>query len=74
MKSFLKQWIEIRNTPSPKDFESSMNSIKSIYMQNPTPENYALMHKEMDEVLCDTLEALGYNDGVKVFRETGRKY
>lgn len=52
---------------TPEEFKIKMQEITEIG----DPE---IAHHEADELLCEALEALGYNDGVKAFHNVGKWY
>lgn len=48
---------------TPEQFEQKMRFLQSYYQSNPTHLQYKLA-----ECMADTLEKLGYKEGVKYFR------
>jgi hypothetical protein len=51
----------------PKEFYEKM---KELSMNNDTE----MMHMEMDDLLCECLESLGYKKGIEVFRDEPKWY
>ena len=57
---------------SPDEFVGKMREIKEeLYFKNAYIES---CHMEMDELMCETLSSLGYDEGVKLFRTTPKWY
>lgn len=54
---------------NPDEFLAELKAIK--HRQEGDPET---CHIEMDEILCQTLSALGYDEGIKYFRTTPKWY
>lgn len=48
---------------TPNDFELKMQTLITKYGNNPEE-----LHIEMDKLMCDLLTDLGYEKGVKVFK------
>lgn len=38
------------------------------------PDDPEYVHGEMDDLLCEVLESLGYGEGVEIFRNTYKWY
>lgn len=53
---------------TPEEFKLKMQTILTKYDD---PES---VHFKMDELMCEVLTELGYNDGVKVFENTEKWY
>ncbi len=61
----------MKEAPTPNEFKEKMKELSDgikIGMDLEEP------HKDMDEYLCQTLEALGYSEGIKLFRTTPKWY
>lgn len=54
---------------SPEEFYEKMLQLKKDF-GNGEEE----VHIKMDDLLCETLSTLGYDDGVKIFKETSKWY
>ena len=54
---------------TPERFSETMIAIKNTYGGDPE-----VAHSKMDDYLCDTLEMMGYEHGVKVFQDTDKWY
>ena len=48
------------------------DKMKSIQLSN--KEDPEAVHSEMDNLMCDVLISLGYEDGIKIFKETKKYY
>lgn len=57
-----------KNVPTPKEFKTKMNDIIETY------ESLEDCHAEMDLLMCETLEALGYIEGIRLFRSKPKGY
>lgn len=53
--------------PSPSEFEEQMKELAKH-------DNAAARHCDMDNLMCDILEKLGYQKGVEIFRRTHKWY
>ena len=47
---------------TPEEFKNAMEAVFKSH-------DIELRHAEADQIMCDTLRELGYEDGVKVFEE-----
>ena len=56
---------------TPEKFYTRMKTIQESYSCD---DDLEFLHREMDRLMCDCLEDLGYEDGVKVFQETDKWY
>lgn len=54
--------------PSPSEFEEQMKEFAKH------DDNREFMHQDMDDLMCDILEKLGYQKGVEIFRRTHKWY
>lgn len=54
---------------TPEEFKLKMQTILTEYDDNIENAHYA-----MDELMCEVLSDLGYEDGVKVFENSERWY
>lgn len=54
---------------TPKEFSSRMEYIKNLY-----PYDDEARHIDMDNLLCEVLCDLGYEEGVKIFNATEKYY
>ena len=54
---------------SPDDFARLMTELVENYQ-----DDEEALHMEMDELMMLTLEALGYEEGVKIFNNTDKLY
>lgn len=52
---------------TPEEFKERMRLIKKI-------EDEEERHIEADELMCKLLEAIGYHDGIKIFRDMDKMY
>lgn len=50
-------------------FERAMRDILLAY-----EDDVEFCHRRMDDLMCQTLERLGFQEGVKIFRGTGKWY
>lgn len=57
-----------KNAPTPEEFAAKMNDIIETY------KSIEDCHAEMDLLMCKTLEALGYIEGVRLFRAKPKWY
>ena len=55
--------------PSPREFEDRMKELASHQS-----DDREFMHHDMDDLMCDILEAIGYGRGVEIFRQTPKWY
>ena len=55
--------------PSPSEFENRMKELASHQS-----DDREFMHQDMDDLMCDILEAIGYQKGVEIFRQTPKWY
>jgi hypothetical protein len=55
----------------PKEFAEKMKMLKKEYEKNGDQE---ATHKMMDNLMCELLKELGYDEGVKIFEEQGKWY
>ena len=55
--------------PSPSEFEDRMKELASHQS-----DDREFMHQDMDDLMCDILEAIGYGRGVEIFRQTPKWY
>jgi hypothetical protein len=62
----------MKRPPSPTEFASKMRDIHNKYANE--KEDYEGVHTEMDDYICKTLEALGYKEGVMIFRTEPKLY
>ena len=53
----------------PAEFERQMKELKELAKSDPEGA-----HFKADELMCDTLESLGYAAGVNLFKNMGRWY
>lgn len=58
---------ETKPTMTPEEFEREM---REVFVGH-DPENE---HEKADKLICNLLESLGYDDGVKVFKSATRWY
>ena len=70
--------IEIANAKNiitPEEFERRMQDAYDKY-SDPEFRIYDIeeVHSEMDDILMETLESLGYEDGITIFRKTPKWY
>ena len=57
---------------SPDEFVIKMSAIKEeFYFKKACIDD---CHMEMDELMCETLSSLGYDEGIKLFRTTPKWY
>lgn len=54
---------------SKEEFYSKMKSL-----QNTSGDDPEKVHSEMDKLMCDVLCGLGYEDGIKIFKDTKKYY
>ena len=52
--------------------EEFYTKMKSIQLENGNDPEEA--HSKMDKLLCDLLISLGYEDGIKIFKDTKKYY
>ena len=52
---------------TPKDFTRKMGEISKL-------TDHEERHAKADDLMCDLLSALGYDRGVRIFRDTTRFY
>ncbi len=57
-----------KNVLTPEEFEAKMKDIIETY------ESLEDCHAEMDLLMCKTLEALGYTEGIRLFRAKPKWY
>lgn len=57
---------------TPEQFKDAMIEYKSVYLDELKDEEYC--HMTMDDLMCETLRALGYGEGVDIFLETPKWY
>lgn len=48
-------------------FETKMKKIKKI-------KDKEISHRKADDLLCETLEDLGYNEGIKIYKRISKWY
>ena len=58
-----------KNPPTPLEFKQTMADICKEY-ENSQEDR----HAEMDLYICETLEALGYGEGIAIFRGSPKWY
>ena len=65
---------EIKKDPplTPEEFTNKMTELYKKYIIEKDDEEYA--HGHMDELICELLINLGYEDGVRVFYATPKWY
>ena len=61
--------IFMKTAPTPQEFEEEMAHLKDLH-----GGEMEATHLDMDEYICKTLEALGYNKGIAIFRSTPKWY
>lgn len=57
---------------TPDEFLAKLKGIKSQRFFK--EDDVEACHVEMDELICETLSSLGYDEGVKFFRTTPKWY
>lgn len=58
-----------RKPPTPFEFEQRIKKIIEQY-----PEDLEYRHEDLDLYICETMESLGYEDGIRLFRGTPKWY
>lgn len=53
------------------EFERKMRAIE---VENIKIGDRELYHKQADELLCKTLESLGYEAGIEIYKRIGKDY
>lgn len=56
---------------TPNDFAQRMTDLLVKYADK---EDWEKLHREMDDLMCETLEKLGYHEGVDIFVKTYKWY
>ena len=59
----------LNNPPTPDEFEQQMQHINAVFSGDAE-----MKHIAADAYLCETLERLGYSEGIKVFYDMQRWY
>lgn len=58
-----------KNPPSPAEFKQKIANICKKYKNDQEDR-----HAEMDLYICETMEALGYGEGIAIFRGSPKWY
>ena len=61
----------MKEAPTPNEFKEYLKELSNDVTMS---DNLEIAHINMDEYLCQTLEALGYSEGIKIFRTTPKWY
>ena len=56
---------------NPKEFADKM---KELSERNTGSSDICFNHMDMDDLMCEVLKSLGYNEGVEIFENTHKWY
>lgn len=55
-------------------FRDRMKILEERYGDNGTEQDEGIFHMEADKLICDTLEMLGYIEGINIFKRNRKWY
>ena len=70
-EDFNELYKDIPDKPTPEEFAEAMRFFSDRYKDGNDIER---THRAMDDLMCETLASLGYEEGVKIFRDTPKWY
>jgi len=62
----------MKNKITPDEFLAKLKAIKTEYFFE--KDDLETCHAKMDEVLCEILSSLGYDEGIRFFQNTPKWY